>query len=266
MLAIEETVQQGLLCNGELFMFTDNFLVESSYHKGSAPRKELFDLVLRLHKLQMDTLFLHVIHISGKQMCVQGTDGLSRGQLNEGMMHLGTLHQVPLHLSAFDREPSLKLWVQHWFADDPIILTPLEWFTFGHTNGSFIWSPPPTAADAALEQLAAAIHKRPYNTHLVIIPWLLTANWRRLLYKICDLVFTVLVGSNCWPTTHFEPLLVGLSFPLCLHSPWRLRGTPLLVNSLISIGGGDILRQLLSQTQQLGTLSESMVRKVLQGT
>jgi hypothetical protein len=137
------------------------------------------------------------------------------------MMHLGTLHQVPLHLSAFDREPSLKLWVQHWFADDPIILTPLEWFTLGHTNGSFIWSPPPAAADAALEQLAAAIRKRPYNTHLVIIPRLMTANWRRLLYKICDLVFTVPLGANFWPTTHFEPLLVGLSFPQSLAVTWN---------------------------------------------
>jgi hypothetical protein len=44
-LSIEEAVSDGLLQFGELFMFTDNSLVESMHHKGLATRKELFELV-----------------------------------------------------------------------------------------------------------------------------------------------------------------------------------------------------------------------------
>jgi hypothetical protein len=44
-------------------------------------------------------------------------------------------------------------------------------------------------------------------------------------------MFYVLLGADYWPTSHYEPLLVGLSFPLYAHSPWHPRGTPLLVNA-----------------------------------
>jgi hypothetical protein len=74
----------------------------------------------------MSSLFLHVIHVSGSRMCAQGTDGLSWGQLDEGIMHHGTLHQVPLHLSALMQEPPLQSWVLSWFSDCPCFLTPME--------------------------------------------------------------------------------------------------------------------------------------------
>jgi hypothetical protein len=88
--------------------------------------------------------------------------------------------------------------------------------------------PPPGAADVALEQLAASIHKRPYSTHIVLIPRLLTSYWWRLLGKTCDLVFTVPLGPDFWPPSHFEPLIVGLYLPLLPFSPWQFRGTPFL--------------------------------------
>ncbi len=172
-------------------MFTDNILVKCACHKGSGPWKELFDLVLHLCKLQMDKLFLHVIHIPGKQMCDQATEGLSIGQLNEGVMHHGTLlQQVPLHFSAFNWQLSVWPGVISFFADHPANLTPMEWYTLGHTNGTFVWAPPPVAADATLEQLAAATHKHPYNTHLVIIPHLMTETGANCLIKsviLCSL-------------------------------------------------------------------------------
>jgi hypothetical protein len=64
--------------------------------------------------------------------------------------------------------------------------------------------------------------------HLVIIPRLLTAVWRRHLNKICDLVFTLPIGNDLWTDSQFEPLIIGLSLPLSRHAPWKLRGTPLL--------------------------------------
>jgi hypothetical protein len=52
--------------------------------------------------------------------------------------------------------------------------------------------------------------------------------WRKLLNKICDLTFTIPIGSDLWDSPQFEPLLVGLYLPLSRHKPWKLRGTPLL--------------------------------------
>jgi hypothetical protein len=180
---------------------------------------------------------------------------------------------IPLHLSAIDRQVSLMQWVELWFADLPFTwLTPFDWFNLGHTVGRFVWCPPPATAEAALEQLAAAIHKRPQSQHAVLIPRLLTSVWRKLLGKICDLIFIVPLGSDVWPQHHFEPLFVGIYFSLTHHRPWRLRGTPLLDDVADKLSGlphnaldwgWDILRQLLRQMRSLDSLSPSMAREVL---
>jgi hypothetical protein len=140
------------------------------------------------------------------------------------------LNYIPLHLSALEHSNALMPWIQSWFqpSENVTFLQPLDWFTTGHQAGSHVWSPPPGVADVALEQLAIAIHKRPLNHHVVIIPRLMTAAWKKLLGKICDLVITVPLGVPFWPDSHFEPLLLGLYFPLLPCSPWQLRFTHLL--------------------------------------
>jgi hypothetical protein len=88
--------------------------------------------------------------------------------------------------------------------------------------------PPPAVAEAALEQLAKSIHKRPQHTHLILVPRLMTAYWRKLLGKICTLTFTVPAGTDVWRISQFEPLIVGLYLPLIRHYPWTLKGAPML--------------------------------------
>jgi len=226
--AIEDNHSKSLLDDAELFLFTDNTTAEAGFYKGTSSSCRLFSLILRLRKLQMQTnMIVHVIHVAGKRMIAQGTDALSRGLTTEGVMS-GTAFAsfVPLHLSALEREPIplLRTWIHSWFgsADECLWLTPDDWFTRGHTHGQCIWTPPPAAADAALDQLGQAVHKRLTPTHLVVVPRLMTSHWRKILGKICDLVFTVPVGSDIWGHSLFEPLIVGISFPLCKHRPWRL--------------------------------------------
>ena len=56
---------------------------------------------------------IHIIHVSGECMKVQGSDGLSRGNHNIGVMTgVKMLDFVPIHLSVFDRSPSLKPWLE----------------------------------------------------------------------------------------------------------------------------------------------------------
>ncbi len=196
---------------------------ESVFYKGTSTSEKLFNLILRLRRLQMHgCLILHVIHVAGS-MIAQGTDGLSRGLTAFGAMvgEVSSFH-VPLHLSALDRQgESLVQWVHSWYGEDGVWLTPNAWFTMGHTSKSCIWTPPPGAADAALEQLGQSIHKRPHHMHLVLIPRLMTFRWRKL-GNICDLVFTVPLGTEPWEISQFEPLIVALYFPLSRNQPWRL--------------------------------------------
>ena len=54
---------------------------------GASKSKLLHSLVLSLWLLELEYgMTLHVIHISGKRMIAQGTDGCSHGSLMEGVM------------------------------------------------------------------------------------------------------------------------------------------------------------------------------------
>ncbi len=176
--AIEDAHSQGLLDNAELFFFTDNSTAEAVFYKGTSSSEKLFNLILRLCKLQIQgTFMLHVIHISGQLMILQGTDGLSCGQTWEGAMSgdLSTCY-VPLHLSCVDRQGhGIKLWVKEWLQKEISWLTPTDWFSNGHKMGYCAWTLPPAAADAALEQLGQSIHKRPHHFHIVLVPRLMTS-------------------------------------------------------------------------------------------
>jgi hypothetical protein len=117
--AIELGVQQGRLSDCELFIYTDNTTAEAAYYKGNSDSRLLFELVVRLRRLDMaGSLRLHVTHIAGSRMIASGVDGLSRGNVTEGLMlqpSVATFASfVPLHLSALTRSPSLLAWLRSW--------------------------------------------------------------------------------------------------------------------------------------------------------
>lgn len=278
--ALEQAHQDGTLQDTESFVFTDNTTAESAYYKGTSSSPELFQIILRLQNLQMiGKAVIHFIHVAGKRMIAQGTDSLSRGLDDAGVMRSNDfLSHVPLHLSAFERAPMLlEEWISGWYdgGAGPVWLNPDDWFGRGHTVDFSVWGPPPAAADVALEQLAKAAHKRPHLTRLVLIPRLMTARWRKMLNKICDLVFVVLIGTEFWTNSQCEPLIFGLSLPLCRHAPWKLRGSSLLAGverELYGLPASDfrrsrlVLRKLLKQARELDSMPASMVREMLQAS
>jgi len=84
--SIEDGVHCGELANSELFIFTDNTTAEGCYYHGNSDSWHLFGQILHLRQLEMHaSLCLHVIHVAGTQMIHQGTDGLSRGILTDGV-------------------------------------------------------------------------------------------------------------------------------------------------------------------------------------
>jgi hypothetical protein len=65
-----------------------------------------------LKALEMEyNLLLHMVHVSGRRMILQGTGGIFRGDQAEGVM-VGKpmLEFVPLNLNALERSPSLVDW------------------------------------------------------------------------------------------------------------------------------------------------------------
>ncbi|CAJ1960068.1 unnamed protein product [Cylindrotheca closterium] len=170
-------VQNGELYGVEIFLFTDNSTAESVFYNGNSSSKRLFHLILRLRRVQQEAdLILHLLHVSGKRMIAQGTDGGSRGDLNQGVMTgENMLSYVPLHLSAVDRSPSVLDWMRNIWEERLGKLEHLgidDWFTKGHGRGNFLWTPPPAAADVVAEQVGEARHKHPESCHIAIVPHL----------------------------------------------------------------------------------------------
>jgi hypothetical protein len=77
---------------------------------------------------------IHIIHVSGKRMIAQGTDGCSIGSLMEGVMTgKDMLTFVDLALNAVQRHPPILDWVRIWMNHpDLVALTPEGWYEEGH--------------------------------------------------------------------------------------------------------------------------------------
>ena len=69
------------------YLFTDNSTAESAFHCGTSSSRLLFELVRRLRLVEMKyQLKIHLVHIPGTRMIKLGVDGLSQGNMGEGVM------------------------------------------------------------------------------------------------------------------------------------------------------------------------------------
>ena len=290
---IEEEAREARLSDTELWLFTDNSVAESCLTKGSSSSKLLHDLIVRLRKVEMECgVSLHVVHVAGTRMIAQGTDGLSRGLLLEGVLAgRDMLSFVDIAKTAVERQPTIMSYVRSWAGEHVVELTPQDWFEKGHgivgggpnKDGLFIprhapngriyaWLPPPIIADVALEEALKSTHKQTDAFHIFLIPRLCTTCWIRLFYKLCDFVFCLPPNCSHLPLDMHEPLYIGIALPLCRHRPWSLRGTPVLVEmdrelrKVLSEGQGDgrdILCELLRTPGRLSTVPEHVARGML---
>jgi hypothetical protein len=223
-------------------------------------------------------------------MIGQGSDGLSRGNLTEGVMTgKSMLSYVPLGKTALERTPSLLDWIRSWAGDQLELLSPKDWFVRGqgldsfsidksgrnvasYRAGTFLWCPPPVVADVAAEEMRRSRHKRENSFHVFVCPRLMTNIWRKLVLKEVDFYFEVPVGSTVWGSHMHEPLLIGVCLPFIPHRPWKLGNTPKLLGlarelrHVWEIPDGDprvILRQLFELPGRLSAMSPKLVRSVL---
>ena len=280
----------------ELYVFTDNSTAEAAFYKGTSSSKKLFDLIVRLKFLEINSsCVIHFVHIAGTRMIVQGTDGISRGDFNTGVMQgESMLSFVPIHLSALEREQNLRPWLEQVLIptrnEDIVFLDYAGWYERGHDiiggkhngdgiwepeyeGGTYVWTPPPSAAIIAVEQLRRARLKRENSTHIMIVPKQMSPEWRRQLFRVSDLCIELPFDDRAWnKVKHHEPLIFAVVFPFLSHRPWQLKRTGaflgmgrvlrgLFKNDQIS--AGVVLRKLFMQQRRLAGLQESVVRQML---
>jgi len=247
--SLEVESEKGNLKGSEVFLFTDNSTAESAYFKGTSSSKKLFQIVMRLRKMEFASgIKINFIHVAGSRMIQQGTDGLSRGDFSEGVMKgISMLSFIPLHLTAWERASTLKQWIIDWMTpslkqnESLEFLDVQDWFWRGHDidggvknddgiwmptykSGIFIWSPPPAGGQIAIEQLREARNKRTKSLHVFILPRLFTCIWRRQLSRVADLIVELPFIDDVWSkSVQHEPLTLAFIFPFLSHSPWQLK-------------------------------------------
>ena len=297
---LEQMGNDNTLAGQEVFLFTDNSTSEAAFFNGSSSSENLFNLMLRMRKLEMTAeTKIHLCHVSGERMKAQGTDGLSRGNLTVGVMGgQSMISYVPLHLSALERSSCLEPWLRSWMDDEEVeFLSPNHWYTRGHDHtgvwkttgdftdplamnypetktGIYVWTPAPCAAASAIEELRKARHKRQESMHFVLIPRLMMPHWRKQLFKAADIVLTLPCSHFAWPKTMYEPLTFAIIYPFVHFRPWQLRGSPKLLELGRQLSRvwredsgreGPLLRELFNFQKTISSMSSQLAWKVLQG-
>jgi hypothetical protein len=277
----------GRLRDCEFFLFTDNSTAKDCFYHGNLKSQNLHALVLKMRTLEMAyRMTIHVVHISGKRMIAQGTDGCLRGSLIEGVMvGADMLTFVDLASGSIDHQPPLLELVCSWLGHPGLkAFTPEGWFEKGHEisggkldeqkvwipqhckkDQMFLWAPPPAVADMAMEELLKSRHKRMDLLHVVLIPRLMAPRWRRLFNKVYDFTCVVSPGPPFRMTDMYEPLWVGIILPFVHCRPWSLKRAPLLVEMGWELrrvlkasegDGGNILRKLLHLPKRIAPLPQ----------
>lgn len=170
-----------------IFYFTDNSTSYYALHKGSSRISALHEIVkeVKLICLHMGCL-LETVHVPGRVMIHQGTDGLSRG------VWVSPLHSnvTPEEVTAavFASVPpvaGLIPWVSQLLTTPP--LYPLRmgrgpWPTADSVfYRSTLWCPPPEMATQLVSKLLLLWCEVPWNTEcFILVPRVLQGNWENL--------------------------------------------------------------------------------------
>lgn len=133
---LEDEEPSGSLDHSLVIMATDNSTVEAALYKGNSSNERLFDLIIRFRTLELRTGSRFIVtYIPGDRMKAQGTDGLSRGHMREGVSLGECMEQFcPWGKSAPQREPKLREWFSKLVGKDLEILSPQQWFNRGHDH------------------------------------------------------------------------------------------------------------------------------------
>ena len=113
---MEDAGNKGWLWDATVILATDNEVAERALYKGNSSDLKLFELVVRLRKLELKyRCYLLITHVSGNRMISQGTDGILRGSLEHGVaIGKSMLKHYPWGYSALEASPTLLSEIVEW--------------------------------------------------------------------------------------------------------------------------------------------------------
>ena len=106
-------------------------------------------------------------------------------------------------------------------------MEPSDWYHNVFQMSKTIWVPPLAVADVAVELLCKVRHVNPSSSHIIFIPSLMTACWRKKLSKVADVLISIPTSNAIWQESCFEPLTLAFIAPLSSTRPWVLKGLEL---------------------------------------
>jgi hypothetical protein len=227
LLTLEHIAREGPgeVQGATVFYFTDNSTTYWISQKGSSRYPSLHEQIEKIRTLETRLgCLLTVIHIPGKVMIQEGTDGLSRGlwmtPLQDTIPRDILMPSIFAPL-AFDPKLVGKYVNHHLPLFHAIESTPLppghphwegrRWDNRWEARDCFgrltVWFPPPEVAQGVLSFLLNCQVEVPLTTSaLVFIPRVMAAKWRGLSRKLSEL-------------QQIDPRTADLSFPPVLPIP-----------------------------------------------
>ena len=90
-----------------------------------------------------------------------------------------------------------------------------------------------------MDIIAESRHKRPYVSHIIVCPQLMTHLWSKAFIKDAELMFAIPTGLSVWPNTYHESLCISLILPIIRgrkrKGPWVIRGIQLSIYCMESL-------------------------------
>jgi hypothetical protein len=216
------------LQGGTVFYFTDNLVTYYVMQNGSSSSPELHKLVraAKLLELQLQCR-VEVVHVPGKLMIIQGTDGLSRGiWIAPERLFRSSLAESLLTLEAVPFSPIFGTWLLHLcgYSSDCSYYhhTGTSAWQWSHIHRQLsIWTPPPELGRQAIGHFLDCWVERAHETAAIfVIPRILQRDWGHMAKHILE------VGTF-YPTTvpALAPYVSLIPF-VVLHIPCHTRSLP----------------------------------------
>ena len=183
---VQELTGERRLDGTVLYVFTDNAVSAAAINRGTSSSPSLLRLVKGLREYETN-LGCHVVAVwvPGTAIIDQGTDGLSRGAVDEGAFAADS--PDPLTFSPIDtgcptpEQPFLRA-VVHTFPEPAQVLRdPDEWYQRPHPHRATVLVPAPSLARQAIDQALRWRAAHPYTTGVaIVLPDNYASSWGRL--------------------------------------------------------------------------------------
>jgi hypothetical protein len=221
---MERLDKQGAdLKGGTLLYFTDNLVSYYVVHNGSSTSRELHKLIRRIKILEIKLdCRVEPVHVPGKLMIEQCTDGLSRGiWASPERVLRSSVEESWLALTATPFTAVLGQWAlrlvghstQHQYINHHDTMN-WTWGSMG--DRTIIWAPSPEIARQSITHMLDYWVERPHTTDTIfIIPRILQRDWGYLSRRHILEYGTFLPKSLPWGCQYVSLILFCVLYLPC---------------------------------------------------